>query len=288
MDPNGKEKKGKRSGEKTHKTKTGQGKKDRTVSGSKESSKDEEEDEDEEDENEKGDDEEEDEEDEEESEKRETGEKEDEEEPEEDENKEDEKDEEEEEEEYSDEVDMNKPSYKRYVDSSFEQVSELKATIKNIPNNQYEGESKKKMKRASLKDMPLKNSFSKPNLKVKIDRKAQREKTKTAQDSESVNTITKTELRRITFKPFPKKIVINNGNAKKYDLEKSTEKNKKITKDESQIEVAEPQEDSFFRDFDASKLDFSKYDENKVPKKDVEIGPMPSSLLVEEVIEFKI
>jgi hypothetical protein len=276
-------KKGRESKEATHNSKTGEGKREKTKSQEEQASNEEEDDEDEEDQNENDEDEQDDDEEENEQEKKEQGKKEEEEEAEDDENRDGEKDEEEEEEEYSDEVDMNKPSYKRYVDSSFEQVSELKATIKNIPNNQYEEESRKKIKRASLKEPSLKSSFSKPNLKVKIDRKAQREKTKTAQDSESLNTITKTELRRITFKPFPKKIVVNNADAKKAPLDKSNEKNKKIVQEESPKEVAKPQEDSFFRDFDASKLDFSKYDENKVPKKDVEIGPMPSTFLTEEV-----
>lgn len=95
------------------------------------------------------------------------------------------------------------------------------------------------------------NPKNKPSERKKLKRKTFSKKA-----MEEVPSITKSELKKVKIRPFPKPKIIDNKPAPI----KEKPKEMTVIKEE---EPKPPKEDSFFKNFDASKFDFSKYKESQ-------------------------
>ena len=123
--------------------------------------------------------------------------------------------------------------------------------------------------------------------KAKVQRSAkQKRKTEAPEHNDTIPTINKSDLRKIRIKPFPKSfavaVSIKPNTAKENSLSVIREKPKEKSKPPELPKA--PREDSFFKDFDASKLDFSRYDEKKQPKGALELQSDQNSILDKEVL----
>jgi hypothetical protein len=116
-----------------------------------------------------------------------------------------------------------------------------------------EDKSQKSTSKLSKKPISIKTLrvLQKPQ-EEPADRNKLKRKTFSKQHLEETPSITKSELKRVKIRPFPKnKVVADDPNKQPKDLPTIKEE-----------EVKPPKEDSFFKNFDASRLDFSKYRES--------------------------
>lgn len=105
-------------------------------------------------------------------------------------------------------------------------------------------------------------TFSKPfsikslsNASIKLSKEANaqlrkvalKRKTESKKYNKTMKTVTKSDMKKMQIRPLPKSLSKPN-----FSL---------LKKKEPEVVSSEPKEDSFFKDFDASKLDFSKYND---------------------------
>lgn len=179
-----------------------------------------------------------------------------------------------------------------YEDSSvFDGVSKLrlpknmKHLVKDRPS-ESESQSKK-----SKEDQMKKTggSFYKPDLSIKspsaqvakggpseaaVARADVKRRTTTGDGAESLATVTKSEMKKMTIRPFPKGLFVKKQGPATVEPD---------TKDKGPAVAkvpAPPKEDSFFKNLDVSKLDFSKFSERSSKKVDLSEG---ESKILQEV-----
>jgi hypothetical protein len=117
--------------------------------------------------------------------------------------------------------------------------------------------SQKTESQSIKKQISIKTLRNKENLHDQpADRNNLKRKTFSKKAMDETPSISKSELKKVKIKPFPKPKVIDN----KPSTEKPKSKDLTVIKEE---EPKPPKEDSFFKNFDASKLDFSKYKESQ-------------------------
>lgn len=122
----------------------------------------------------------------------------------------------------------------------------------------------------SLKSLPKVHQTPNPEPGA---RKPLKRHTESKAHNDSVKTATKSELRKMQIKALPKNLSKPNFGILK---------EKKVS-EHSQLK---PKEDSFFKDFDVSRLDFSKYSEHSSRVKDPQIIEVNSKVLEESRVIF--
>ena len=115
----------------------------------------------------------------------------------------------------------------------------------------------------SLKSLPKTSPAAEPKVRKRLKRH-----TEANGQNASVKTATKSELKRMQVKTLPKNLSKPNF---------AILKEKKV----SEHSQAKPKEDSFFKDFDVSKLDFSKFSERSSRVKDPQVIEVNSKVLEE-------
>jgi hypothetical protein len=154
-------------------------------------------------------------------------------------------------------------------------------------NDDEEERQSSKSLAISLNPKSVKTSKQKKEAKEEQKKRIAKNKRKTVapEHNDSIPTIDKSDLKRLKIRPFPKHLL-----AKKPEDKKDGEKSAKLTlkKDDSRINTGKeapklpPKEDSFFKNFDASKLDFSRYDENRHSKTPLELNANETSKILDK------
>jgi hypothetical protein len=141
------------------------------------------------------------------------------------------------------------PNMKKYVKYDSQKPSDQQG---DSEENSHKTGSHSIKKQISIKTLRnLEKPKDQPSERKKIKRKTFSKKA-----LEEVPSITKSELKKVKIRPFPKPKVIDN---KPVPI-KEKPKDLTVIKEE---EPKPPKEDSFFKNFDASKFDFSKYKESQ-------------------------
>lgn len=135
---------------------------------------------------------------------------------------------------------------KKFVRWDSQKPSSQQNFSEEASSNSHVDSSKKKISIKTLTQLhkPAANDTNRGQIKRKTFSKKHLEETPS---------ITKSELKRIKIRPLPKPKAVSNP--KETSVKDPPVKNLSVVKEEPK----QPKEDSFFKNFDASNLDFSKY-----------------------------
>lgn len=139
----------------------------------------------------------------------------------------------------------------------------MKHVVKDSPSEDQLKETKGSFYKPNLviKSPSTQNLNSKPT-EAAAARADVKRKTTTGDGAESAATVTKSEMKKMTIRPFPKGLFKKKPEPQKVESTQTPKVPPAVT-------PGPPKEDSFLKNLDVSKLDFSKYSERSSKKVDL-------------------